>query len=170
MPALKQARRRAVKRNNGPVLVLVAMASSSEKKVSKSTLGLRFMQNALRAKQHQQLELEQAKVTDEAEWEIDPKIRETWGGQPEHISQCATVFLWTNFLALTEFCARTSVTSEPSYLPFLFPSLQNREDSTQDESGASSFDIHPTRGRRKFNKNGEEVALVGAFKICTPNL
>lgn len=126
----------------------MAMASSSEKKVSKSTLGLRFMQNALRAKQ---LELEQVKVTDEAEWEIDPKIRETWGGQPEHISQ-------------------TSVTSEPSYLPFLFPSLQNREDSTQDESGASSFDIHPTRGRRKFNKNGEEVALVGAFKICTPNL
>lgn len=78
------------------------MASSSGKKVSNATLGLRFMQNALRAKQQEQLDLEQAKVKDEAEWEIDPKVRETWGGKKEQISQCVTISFRLKTCPLTE--------------------------------------------------------------------
>ncbi|KLO17761.1 hypothetical protein SCHPADRAFT_936782 [Schizopora paradoxa] len=118
------------------------MASSSGKKVSNATLGLRFMQNALRAKQQEQLDFEQAKVKDEAEWEIDPKVRETWGGPKQQIQQ-------------------TSVSCEPSYLPFLFPSLQSTEQISQESSeGSSSSSSRLLRGRRKFNKAGEEVPLV----------
>jgi hypothetical protein len=40
---------------------------------------MRFMQNAARAKQLAQAELEQAKVKDEAEWEVPTAIRELWG-------------------------------------------------------------------------------------------
>ena len=37
------------------------------------------MQNAQRAKQQAQVELEQAKIKDEAEWEVSQEIKESWG-------------------------------------------------------------------------------------------
>lgn len=49
------------------------------KTLSNGTLSLRFMQNAQRAKQEAQVEAEQAKVRDEAEWEIPQEVKEQWG-------------------------------------------------------------------------------------------
>lgn len=37
------------------------------------------MQNAQRAKQQAQVELEQAKIKDEAEWEVSQEVKEAWG-------------------------------------------------------------------------------------------
>lgn len=54
----------------------LAMAA---KKISTGTLGLRFMQNAFRAKQLGQVEAQQARVKDEAEWEVQAEVREGWG-------------------------------------------------------------------------------------------
>lgn len=51
----------------------------SGKTLSTSTLSLRFMQNAYRAKQLAQVEAEQAQVKDEAEWEVSKEVREAWG-------------------------------------------------------------------------------------------
>jgi hypothetical protein len=49
------------------------------KSLSNGVMGLRFMQNAQRAKQQAQVELEQAKVKDEAEWEVPQEIKDAWG-------------------------------------------------------------------------------------------
>lgn len=51
----------------------------SGKTISTGTLGLRFMQNAQRAKQLKEVEAERAHVKDEAEWEVDQKVRDAWG-------------------------------------------------------------------------------------------
>jgi hypothetical protein len=51
----------------------------SGKSISNGTLSLRFMQNAARAKQLAHAELEQAKVNDDAEWEVPAVIRAAWG-------------------------------------------------------------------------------------------
>lgn len=37
------------------------------------------MQNAQRAKQQAQVELEAAKVKDEAEWEVPKAVKDAWG-------------------------------------------------------------------------------------------
>lgn len=50
----------------------------SGKTISTGTLGLRFMQNAQRAKQLKEVEAERAHVKDEAEWEVDQKVRDSW--------------------------------------------------------------------------------------------
>lgn len=52
---------------------------SAGKTLSKGTLGLRFMQNAQRAKQQAAVDFERAKVKDDAEWEVSKEIREAWG-------------------------------------------------------------------------------------------
>ena len=49
------------------------------KTLSNGLMGLRFMQNAQRAKEQAQVELEQAKVKDEAEWEVSQEIKDAWG-------------------------------------------------------------------------------------------
>ena len=49
------------------------------KTISKGTLGLRFMQNAQRAKQQAEVALEQAKIKDEAEWEVSQEVKDAWG-------------------------------------------------------------------------------------------
>jgi hypothetical protein len=49
------------------------------KALSNGTLSLRFMQNAARAKQLATAELEQAKVKDEAEWEVSSSVKASWG-------------------------------------------------------------------------------------------
>lgn len=49
------------------------------KSISKNTMGLRFMQKAMRAKQEAEVEIEQKKVKDEAEWEVSQEVRDAWG-------------------------------------------------------------------------------------------
>lgn len=49
------------------------------KTLSNGTLGLRFMQNALRAKQLKEVELQRAEVVDEAKWEVSQAVREALG-------------------------------------------------------------------------------------------
>ena len=59
------------------------MQNSTGKSLSNGTLSLRFMQNALRSKQQAAVELERAKVKDDAEWEVSKEIREVWGLQSD---------------------------------------------------------------------------------------
>ena len=49
------------------------------KSISKNTMGLRFMQKAMRAKQEAEVEIEQKKVKDDAEWEVSQDVRDAWG-------------------------------------------------------------------------------------------
>lgn len=51
----------------------------SGKTISNSTLSLRFMQNAQRAKLQAQVDAEQAKIKDDAEWSVSQEVREAWG-------------------------------------------------------------------------------------------
>lgn len=59
----------------------------TSKTLSNGTLSLRFMQNALRSKQQDVIDAHQAKVKDDAEWEVAKEVREAWGlastSQPE---------------------------------------------------------------------------------------
>ncbi|KAJ7581382.1 hypothetical protein C8J56DRAFT_895817 [Mycena floridula] len=96
------------------------------KTISTGTLGLRFMQNAQKRAQVKEEQILTAKVKDEAEWEVSAAIRESWKTSDSQ-----------------------SVTYEPSYLPFLFPSI--------------SMEAEPTKlkGRRVFKK-GREVYETNA--------
>ena len=49
------------------------------KQLSNTLLSLRFMQNAQRAKQQAQVEAEQAKIKDEAEWSVPQAWKDAWG-------------------------------------------------------------------------------------------
>ncbi|KAJ6465695.1 hypothetical protein C8R45DRAFT_1106743 [Mycena sanguinolenta] len=69
------------------------------KTLSTSTLSLKFMQNAHRAKNLAEVQLDRAEVKDDGEWEVAQEIRDAWG------------------LETTQ-----SVSYEASYLPFLFAS------------------------------------------------
>ena len=55
------------------------MQKPTGKSLSNGTLSLRFMQNALRSKQQTAVELERAKVKDDAEREVSKEVREAWG-------------------------------------------------------------------------------------------
>ena len=51
----------------------------SGKTLSNGTLSLKFMQNAQRAKLQAQVEAEQAKIKDDAEWSVSQEVRDAWG-------------------------------------------------------------------------------------------
>ncbi|KAL0952671.1 hypothetical protein HGRIS_006915 [Hohenbuehelia grisea] len=118
----------------------------ANKALSKGTLSLRFMQNAHRAKQLKEVELDKAQVKDDAEWQVSESVREAWGiGQTQSTSP--------------------QITYETSYLPFVLSS----ESSTTHASSATSFDhkeaqtasdaqfsAPKAQGRRTF-KSGKEV-------------
>lgn len=56
-------------------------ASSSSvmsKKLNNATLGLRFMQNAQRAKNPSEVIPVQASIPDDAEWHVPQNVRDTW--------------------------------------------------------------------------------------------
>ncbi|KAF9068718.1 hypothetical protein BDP27DRAFT_1326836, partial [Rhodocollybia butyracea] len=97
----------------------------SGKTLSTGTLSLRFMQNAQRAKQIKEVELEKAHVEDDGQWEIAKEIRESWGSPAENDN---------------------TVSYEQSYLPFLFPSVSG--------SVQASTDTIP-KGRRVFKRGKE---------------
>ncbi|KAJ6492816.1 hypothetical protein C8R47DRAFT_422710 [Mycena vitilis] len=77
------------------------------KTLSTSTLSLKFMQNAHRAKNLAEVQLERAEVKDDGEWEVAKEIRDAWG--PE---------------------TTQAVSYEASYLPFLFTSDASEPDAT----------------------------------------
>ncbi|KAG6833414.1 hypothetical protein H0H87_007399 [Tephrocybe sp. NHM501043] len=101
---------------------------TTAKTISNGTLGLRFMQNALRAKQLKEVEAERAPVKDDAEWEVDRKVRDAWGPSSSSNSQ--------------------TIAYETSYLPFLF--------SPEASNSSSETGIQKPKGRRVFNKHGVE--------------
>ncbi|PAV15866.1 hypothetical protein PNOK_0872400 [Pyrrhoderma noxium] len=94
------------------------------------------MQNAQRVKEQATIELERAKVKDEAEWEVPKEVREAWGLAPKAQS-------------------KQTIEQETSYLPFLFPSLQKGVNVSTSSDDISSS-LKPS-GRRTFNK-GKEVS------------
>ncbi|CDO68753.1 hypothetical protein BN946_scf184989.g19 [Trametes cinnabarina] len=107
------------------------------KTLSNGTMSLRFMQNAQRAKLQAQVELEQAKIKDDAEWSVSQEVRDAWGigrsGQSASSSN--------------------DVVHEASYVPFIFQSDVGKTSSAEPYEG----DIPKVRGRRTFNAKGEEV-------------
>ncbi|KAG6853843.1 hypothetical protein C0991_000837 [Blastosporella zonata] len=105
--------------------------ATSTKTISRGTLGLRFMQNAQRAKQLKEVEAERAPVNED-EWRVDPKIRDVWG--PSSSSSNSQ-----------------TISYESSYLPFLF--------SDEESTSLSAQNVQNPKGRRVFNKHGvEEIA------------
>ncbi|KAH9922227.1 uncharacterized protein B0H18DRAFT_1018643 [Fomitopsis serialis] len=113
----------------------------SGKAISNSTLGLRFMQNAQRAKLQAQVEAEQAKIRDDAEWSVSQDVRDAWGTDASSSSTSGLKQKKTQ-----------SVTYEASYVPFIFDEEEKEEG--EDDMGASSALV---RGRRSFNERGQEV-------------
>ncbi|RPD77210.1 hypothetical protein L226DRAFT_459187 [Lentinus tigrinus ALCF2SS1-7] len=114
----------------------------SGKTLSNGTLSLRFMQNAQRAKLQAQVEAEQAKIKDDAEWSVPQDVRDAWGiGQSSSNSD--------------------EVQHESSYIPFIFQS-----DVGESSSGMSSDSSRPTfRGRRTFNGHGKEVVQEEVSRV-----
>ncbi len=51
----------------------------ASKSLSTGTLSLRFMQNAHRAKQLKEVELDRAELKDEEKWEVSQTVRDSWG-------------------------------------------------------------------------------------------
>ena len=51
----------------------------TSKTLSTGTLSLRFMQNASRAKQLKEVELDRAEVHDDGKWEIGQAAKDVWG-------------------------------------------------------------------------------------------
>ncbi|KAF9526877.1 hypothetical protein CPB83DRAFT_816450 [Crepidotus variabilis] len=111
------------------------------KTISTGTLSLRFMQNAQRAKQLKEVELERAEVQDDGKWEVSQAIKDAWGlkeGEPSSSSQTIDVH-------------------EASYLPFIFTASGKGDADTSADANEVARQRLP--GRRVFNKRGEEVPL-----------
>ncbi|EIN05236.1 hypothetical protein PUNSTDRAFT_137919 [Punctularia strigosozonata HHB-11173 SS5] len=108
----------------------------SGKTLSNGTMSLRFMQNAQRAKQQAEIEAAQAKVKDEAEWEVSSEVREAWA-----LSKPPTQ-------------ERQSVSYEASYIPFMYSTSE--AESSQGAPSIASTSTVKVRGRRTFKK-GREV-------------
>lgn len=108
---------------------------ATPKTLSTGTLSLKFMQNAQRAKQQQQVELERAAVKDEAEWEVPLAVRQAWGLPERGASSTGD--------------AQATAICDSSYMGFVYgPSSVNDDEPCPSRP----------RGRRTFNKKGEEVS------------
>ncbi|KIL59752.1 hypothetical protein M378DRAFT_36994, partial [Amanita muscaria Koide BX008] len=105
----------------------------SGKTLSTSTLSLRFMRNAQRAKQLKEVELEKAAVHDDAQWDVGQEVREAWG-------------------LVSEQDPFQTVTHETSYLPFLF---SDTSDAVTESNPASKI----PKGRRTFNFGAPEDSI-----------
>ncbi|KAH9957762.1 hypothetical protein BC827DRAFT_1137270 [Russula dissimulans] len=101
--------------------------------ISKGTLGLRFMQNSQRAEKELQVESAETATNDESHWEVASEVRDMWG------------------ITSSDPPSSSLVTHEASYLPFIL--------SHSDASGSPPQPIK-LRGRRTWNKRGQEVAEV----------
>ncbi|KAJ2988791.1 hypothetical protein NUW54_g9002 [Trametes sanguinea] len=122
---------------SGLIFGLCGCGTMAGKTLSNGTMSLRFMQNAQRAKLQAQVELEQAKIKDDAEWSVSQEIRDAWGiGQSGRSSSSSN-----------------NVVHEASYVPFIFQSDSGEPSS----SVAEEEGVPRVRGRRTFNAKGEEV-------------
>ncbi|PPQ85757.1 hypothetical protein CVT25_003075 [Psilocybe cyanescens] len=106
------------------------------KSLSTSTLSLKFMQNAQRAKYLKEVELDRAEVKDDGKWEISQQVRDSWGTSKETQLESSDVH-------------------EASYLPFLFSGTSATASASDNTTASNS---KPT-GRRTFNKKGEDISL-----------
>ncbi|KAF8188877.1 hypothetical protein K438DRAFT_1593694 [Mycena galopus ATCC 62051] len=102
------------------------------KTLSTSTLSLKFMQNAHRAKNLTEVQLERAEVKDDGEWEVAKEIRDTWG--PE---------------------TAQSVSYEASYLPFLFTS-----DASGSVSSPDAANLKGRRAFKRGREVSDEVNQI----------
>ncbi|KAF8999879.1 hypothetical protein BDQ17DRAFT_1282530 [Cyathus striatus] len=107
----------------------------SKKVLSTGTLNLRFMQNANRLKQLEEVELDRAKLEDDGQWEVPKELKEAWG--------------ISSTVGSTE-----TVTYESSYLPFLFPSTPEQPSGMVEPSSSNAS---LPKGRRAFDKKGREI-------------
>jgi hypothetical protein len=116
------------------------------------------MQNAQRAKQQAAVELEKAKVRDEAQWEVAKEVREAWG-LTNTKSECGRSPVLFMFKSL-QGPSRQTVTYEASYLPFLFPSSGQSSDLSPEQNVAGPSSQARVSGRRTFGKGGKEFTIV----------
>ncbi|KAF9265744.1 hypothetical protein L218DRAFT_997142 [Marasmius fiardii PR-910] len=118
----------------------------SSKTLSTGTLSLRFMQNA-RDRQSKEVQLEKAHVEDDGQWEVAKEVRESWG-----VSQ-----------------TKQNISSENSYLPFLFPPFSSDQGSSTADTNTTPSSSHNDsklfKGRRVFQKGKEvhEQVLISAL-------
>ncbi|KZT68015.1 hypothetical protein DAEQUDRAFT_728282 [Daedalea quercina L-15889] len=117
----------------------------SAKAISNSTLSLRFMQNAQRVKMQAQVEAEQAKIKDDAEWSVSQEVRDAWGIGSSSSTQKQTKL--------------QSVTYEASYVPFIFGEEDEGKEEGEEDVGVGPSSCRPAlaKGRRTFNERGQEV-------------
>ena len=137
----------------GTSLNSVINTNMATKSLSTSTLSLRFMQNANRAKQMKEVELDRAEVKDDGKWEVSQVVRDSWG-----LSRDNSEWAYSRPLdhsALSSW-GRSVDVHEESYLPFLFA------DKSGDDKDIDGF-FKKAAGRRIFNKKGEEVST----KVCS---
>ncbi|KAK7055561.1 hypothetical protein R3P38DRAFT_2847823 [Favolaschia claudopus] len=104
----------------------------STKTLSTSTLSLKFMQNAHRAKNLAEVQLDKADVKDDGEWEVAKEIRDAWG--PE---------------------TTQSVTYEASYIPFLFT-------SSKEGDASPSINLKGRRTFKRGREVAEEAEATSA--------
>ncbi|KJA24917.1 hypothetical protein HYPSUDRAFT_65225 [Hypholoma sublateritium FD-334 SS-4] len=117
----------------------------TSKTLSTSTLSLRFMQNAHRAKQLKEVELDRAEVKDDEKWEVSQAVRDSWGVSAKVQSGPTEVH-------------------EASYLPFLFSESAH----LVNESGEKDIPIiKKATGRRAFNKTGEVVSATSTHSAIS---
>ena len=64
----------------------------SSKSISTGTLSLRFMQNAHRAKQLKEVELDRAEVKDDGMWEVSKAVRDAWALPRDSDSTLVLIF------------------------------------------------------------------------------
>ncbi|KAF5329384.1 hypothetical protein D9619_008951 [Psilocybe cf. subviscida] len=120
----------------------------TSKTLSTSTLSLKFMQNAHRAKQLKEIELDRAEVVDDGKWEVSQAIRESWGIPSGNQTNSQDIH-------------------EASYLPFLFSDSRPGTSVSKDDN--SDAVVKKPSGRRIFNKRGEEVSLAATPQPPTAN-
>ncbi|KAK6993096.1 hypothetical protein R3P38DRAFT_3077395 [Favolaschia claudopus] len=110
------------------------------KTLSTSTLSLKFMQNAHRAKNLAEVQLDKADVKDDGEWEVAKEIRDAWGAETTQ-----------------------SVSYEASYIPFLFTSKEGESDA----DAATSTSL---KGRRTFRRGREVAGEAEATAAPTTSI
>ncbi|KAF8623769.1 hypothetical protein AX15_006210 [Amanita polypyramis BW_CC] len=123
----------------------------SGKTLSTSTLSLRFMQNAQRAKSMKEVELEKAEIHDDARWEVEQEVRDAWGLLSERDDSYAITFI-PYYVIEDKSYFRQIITHEASYLPFLF---SDSADASTELGPISSM----PRGRRRFDNTVEEKPI-----------
>jgi hypothetical protein len=121
----------------------------SSKFISTGTLSLRFMQNAHRAKQLKEVELDRAEVKDDGKWEVSQPeaVRDAWGLPRVRFINSSQFLIYCQL----NFLPRIKDVHESSYIPFIFSSTSSFEvDDSVPEAPSRKI-----TGRRTFNNKGE---------------